>query len=43
MQLEAARLAGKKRDVLAASYLLLSVAAGLLAAGLGVALARVQG
>jgi fluoride exporter len=43
MQLEAARLAGKKREVLATSYLLLSVAAGLLAAGLGVALARVQG
>lgn len=43
MQLEADRLAGKKRDVLSASYLLLSVAAGLLAAKLGVALARVQG
>jgi fluoride exporter len=43
MQLDAVRLAGKKRDVLSASYLLLSVAAGLLAAKLGVALARVQG
>jgi CrcB protein len=43
MQLDAAKLGGKKRDVLAASYLLLSVAAGLLAAKLGVALARMQG
>jgi fluoride exporter len=43
MELDAVRLAGKKRDVLAASYLLLSVAGGMLAAKLGVVLARMQG
>jgi fluoride exporter len=43
MQLDAAKLAGKKRPAFAASYLLLSVAAGLLAAALGAALARAQG
>jgi fluoride exporter len=43
MQLDAARLGRKKRDVLAVSYLLLSVAVGLLAAKLGAALARMQG
>ena len=40
MQLDAAKLAGKRRGVFAAPYLLLSVAVGTLAAGLGVALAR---
>lgn len=43
MQLDAVELTGKRRGVLAASYLLLSVAVGLLAAELGVALARLQG
>jgi CrcB protein len=43
MQLDAAKLTGKARNVLAAFYLLLSVAAGLLAAAFGAALARVQG
>jgi CrcB protein len=43
MQLDAAKLAGKRRGVLAASYLLLSVGVGLLAALLGLALARAQG
>jgi fluoride exporter len=43
MQLDAANLAAKRRDMLAASYLLLSVLAGLLAAVLGSALARGQG
>jgi fluoride exporter len=43
MQLDAAKLAGKRRGVLAASYLLLSVLAGLLAGELGAALARAQG
>jgi CrcB protein len=43
VQLDAAKLAGNSRGVLAASYLLLSVAVGLLAAELGVALARAQG
>lgn len=43
MQLDAAKLAGKKGGVRAASYLLLSVLAGLLAALLGSALARAQG
>jgi fluoride exporter len=42
MQLDAAKLAGNSRDVLAASYLLLSVLTGLLAALLGAAVARVQ-
>src|SRR5580704_13764633 len=42
MQLDAAKLAGKRRGVLAASYLLLSVGVGLLAALLGLALARAQ-
>lgn len=43
MQLDATKLAGKRRNVLAAFYLLLSVAAGLVAASLGAALARAQG
>jgi CrcB protein len=43
MQLDAAKLAGKTRSGLAATYLLLSVAAGLLGAGFGTALARAQG
>jgi CrcB protein len=43
MQLDAAKLAGKKHSVLAARYLLLSVAVGTLGAGLGVAFARAQG
>ena len=43
MQLDAAKLAGKTRSGLAATYLLLSVAVGLLAAGFGAALARAQG
>jgi fluoride exporter len=43
MQLDAARLAGKGRAGLAAFYLLLSVAAGLLAALAGAALAGAQG
>ena len=43
MQLDAAGLAGKQHARLAASYLSLSVAAGLLAALAGAALARVQG
>lgn len=37
MQLDAAKLAGKNHGVLAASYLLLSVAVGTLTAGLGMA------
>ena len=40
MQLDAARLAGKSHRHLAAPYLLLSVAVGTVAAGLGVVLAR---
>ena len=43
MQLDAARLATKQHARLAALYLTLSVAAGLLAALAGAALARVQG
>jgi fluoride exporter len=43
MQLDAAKLSGKKLGGLAASYLLLSVAAGLLAGEIGAALARAQG
>jgi CrcB protein len=43
MQLDAARLAAKQHARLAALYLSLSVAAGLLAALAGAALARVQG
>ena len=43
MQLDAAKLSGKRRGVFAASYLLLSVVVGLLAAGFGMVLARVQG
>jgi fluoride exporter len=43
MQLDAAKLAGKKRGALAAAYLLASVFAGLLAGELGAALARAQG
>jgi fluoride exporter len=43
MQLDAAKVAGKRRPILAASYLVLSTAVGLLAAGLGGALAQVQG
>jgi fluoride exporter len=43
MQLDAAKLSAKSRGGLAACYLLLSVAAGLLAGELGAALARAQG
>ena len=43
MQLDAVRLAGKSRGGLAASYLLLSVGAGLLAGQLGAVLARAEG
>ena len=43
MQLDAAKLAGKRGGVSAASYLVLSVVSGLLAAALGATLARVQG
>lgn len=43
MQLDAARLAAKQHAHLAAFYLLLSVAAGLLAALAGAALARAEG
>jgi len=43
MQLDAAKLATKQHARLAASYLFLSVAAGLLAALAGAALARAQG
>jgi fluoride exporter len=43
MQLDAAKLAGNNHGILATSYLLLSVAAGTLAAGLGVAFAHAHG
>jgi fluoride exporter len=43
MQLDAAKLSAKRRGGFAASYLLLSVAAGLLAGELGAALARARG
>ena len=43
MQLDAAKLVGKSRGGIAASYLLLSVLSGLLAGELGAALARAQG
>jgi fluoride ion exporter CrcB/FEX len=43
MQMDAAKLAGARGSVRAASYLVLSVVVGLLAAGLGGALGRVQG
>jgi CrcB protein len=43
MQLDAAKLAKEKHGVLAMPYLLLSVAVGTLAAGLGVALAHAYG
>jgi fluoride exporter len=43
MQLDAARLAGKQHAHLAAFYLLLSIAAGLLAALAGATLAGAQG
>lgn len=43
MQLDAAKLSEKKRGGLATSYLLLSVAAGLLLGELGAVLARAQG
>ena len=43
MQLGAAELAGKKRGVVALSYLLLSVLVGILAAWLGAFIARAQG
>jgi CrcB protein len=43
MQLDAVKLAGKSGGIPAASYLLLSVVVGQLAAGLGGALARAQG
>jgi CrcB protein len=42
MQLDAAKLAGNRRGVLAAFYLVLSVLTGLLAALLGAALAHAQ-
>lgn len=43
MQLDAAKLAGKAQHRMAVFYLILSVVAGLLAAALGAALARIQG
>jgi len=43
MQLEAVKLSEKRRGGLAMSYLLLSVASGLLVGELGAALARAQG
>ncbi|WP_378941222.1 fluoride efflux transporter FluC [Mesorhizobium sp. ANAO-SY3R2] len=43
MQLDAAKLSGKQGGRAAAFYLLSSVVAGLVAAALGAALARVQG
>ena len=43
MQLDAAKLAGKRGGVPAASYLLLSVLVGQLAAALGGTLARAPG
>jgi CrcB protein len=43
MQLDAVMLARKRRGGVAASYLMLSVAAGLLAGELGVVLARASG
>jgi CrcB protein len=43
MQLDAVKLAGKKRGHFAAFYLLLSIGVGLMAASLGAALARAQG
>ena len=43
MQLDAADLADRRGNALAAFYLLLSAAAGLVAAALGAALARAQG
>ncbi len=43
MQLDALKLSEKRRGGLATSYLLMSVAAGLLAGQLGAALARAQG
>ena len=43
MQLDAAKLTGKKGGVSAASYLLLSIVVGQLAAGLGSVIARAQG
>jgi len=43
MQLDAAKLGGSGRNGLAVGYLVLSVAAGLVAAVLGASLARLQG
>jgi CrcB protein len=43
MQLDAAKLGGKRRGMFAVSYLVLSVLAGLLAALLGSTLARARG
>jgi fluoride exporter len=43
MQLDAAKLSGKRRGAAAVFYLLMSVAAGLLAGELGATLARAQG
>jgi CrcB protein len=43
MQLDASKLAGKRGGIPAASYLLVSIAVGMLAAGFGAALARLQG
>lgn len=43
MQLDAVKLAGHRGDVIAVSYVLISVVTGLLAAGLGAALAHLYG
>ena len=43
MQLDAAKLSRKGKDPLAVTYLVVSVVLGLLAAGLGAMLARMQG
>jgi fluoride exporter len=43
MQLEAVKLSAKRSGLMATSYLLLSVAAGLMAGLIGAALARAQG
>jgi fluoride ion exporter CrcB/FEX len=42
MQLDAVKLSEKRRGRLATTYLLLSIAAGLLAGALGAAVARAQ-
>jgi CrcB protein len=43
MQLDASKLARKRGGIPAASYLLVSIAVGMLAAGFGAALARLHG